>query len=251
MPMWLAATSMLSAPRAGLLHAALPRDDAVGAAEDGRGRHRRRRAHVLELGVVGHRVAARQLIDAPRVVGLRVPGEGRAHGDHATHVLGCELGELARIHAAQAPAHQAHLAAACCGASACTQLEAASSTPRRGPKLNRRSQPWVSIAALARETRAAGGCSCPRPRARETPRRHGRRPRRLGAAAGRWRGWRRTPRARGPRARGGRRRGPCSCATILVLLLPGDLQNSRCASCRCLREARSSGKRILAPRRAR
>src|SRR5258705_2195477 len=95
---------------AALLHAARPRDDAVGAAEDRRGRNRRRLAHAGELPRIVERMAARELVHAPRIVGARVPGEGRAHGDHGAHILGNELRDLARVYAAQAPADEAHLA---------------------------------------------------------------------------------------------------------------------------------------------
>src|SRR3954447_19755592 len=59
--------------RARLLHAALPGADAVGAAEDRRGRHRRRprqRAAETMIFFLGT-TAARHFVDAPGVGGLR------------------------------------------------------------------------------------------------------------------------------------------------------------------------------------
>src|SRR5688572_5046885 len=90
------------------LEAALPRDDAVGAAVDRGGRHGRRRAHVPHRLVVFQAMAAHELVEAPRVVGLGMPGEGAPERDHAAHVIGNELRDLAREHTAQAPAHEAH-----------------------------------------------------------------------------------------------------------------------------------------------
>src|SRR5260221_1118597 len=95
---------------AALLQAAGPRDDAVGAAEDGRGGHGGGLAHARELIGVVELVAARVFVEAPHVVRARMAGEGRAQGDHAAHVVGCDLGDLARECCAHAPADEAHLA---------------------------------------------------------------------------------------------------------------------------------------------
>ena len=73
MPQWLLSTSMLSEVADGLFHAALPGADAVGAAEDRGGRHRRRlrqRAAETVVLFVGA-AAARHLVDAPGVGRLR------------------------------------------------------------------------------------------------------------------------------------------------------------------------------------
>src|SRR5881275_3218818 len=77
--------------RARLLHAALPGADAVGAAEDRRGRHRRRNGEIA--------------------AGMRIAGKGAAERDHLAHAVGHHFGELARIETAEAPADQADLAA--------------------------------------------------------------------------------------------------------------------------------------------
>ena len=112
MPQWLLSTSMFSDRADGLFHAALPRADAVGAAEDRGGRHRRcfreRPAEpaILFVGAA----AARHLIDAPGVGCLRIAGERTAKRDHRAHAVRHHLGELTRIEAAKAPSDQADLA---------------------------------------------------------------------------------------------------------------------------------------------
>src|SRR6202795_2844569 len=95
----------------GLFHAALPRADAVGAAEDRGGRHRRRarqRSTEPSILFVGA-AAARHLIDAPGVGRLGVTRERTAERDHRAHALRHHLGELARVETAKTPAEQTHL----------------------------------------------------------------------------------------------------------------------------------------------
>src|SRR5258708_3433037 len=93
-----------------LLDAARPRHDAVAAAEErGRG-NRRRFAHALDRVEIVERMPARQFIDAPCVVRARIAGKGRGEGDHAAHIVGRQLRDLARVDPAQAPADEAHLA---------------------------------------------------------------------------------------------------------------------------------------------
>src|SRR3954463_5166779 len=99
--------------RARLLHAALPGADAVGAAEDRRGRHRRRDGEIaaeLRIDLVGF-PPARPFIDAPGIGRMRIAGKGAAERDHLAHAVGHHFGELARIETAEAPADQADLAA--------------------------------------------------------------------------------------------------------------------------------------------
>src|SRR5688572_3771927 len=96
----------------GLLQAALPRDDAVATAEYRRRGYGRSLAHARHRDVVVEAVAAHHLVEAPCVVGLGMAGEGAPERDHAAHVLGRDLGDLARIHASEAPADEAHLAPA-------------------------------------------------------------------------------------------------------------------------------------------
>src|SRR5581483_11582803 len=98
--------------RGGLLHAALPGADAVGAAEDRGGRHRwrhRQRAAEACILLVGA-AAAGHLIDAPGIGRARRTGKGTAERDHAAHALRHHLGKLARIETAEAPADQRDLA---------------------------------------------------------------------------------------------------------------------------------------------
>src|SRR5687768_2493866 len=94
------------------LQAALPRDDPVGAAEDGRRGHGWGLAHARDRDVVVEPVAAHHLVKAPCIVRLRMPGEGAPERDHAAHVLRHALGDLACEDASQAPSDQAHLAPA-------------------------------------------------------------------------------------------------------------------------------------------
>src|SRR5216683_5664619 len=97
-----------------LVDAGLPGADAVGAAEDRGGRHRRRLAERPGdvLVAVVDPLAGGELVDLPGVGRLGATGERAAQADHAAHLVGQALGELARIDAAQAPADQAELAAA-------------------------------------------------------------------------------------------------------------------------------------------
>src|SRR6266851_7979392 len=98
--------------RGALFHAALPRADAVGAAEDRRGRYRRRARQrstepsVLFVGAP----AARHLIDPPGIGRLGVTRERTAERDHGAHAIRHHLGELARVETAKTPADQADLA---------------------------------------------------------------------------------------------------------------------------------------------
>src|SRR4051794_27553404 len=99
--------------RTRLLHAALPGADAVGAAEDGGGRHRRRNgefATELRIDLVGF-PPARPFIDAPGIGGMGIARKRAAERDHLAHAVRHHLGELARIEAAEAPADEADFAA--------------------------------------------------------------------------------------------------------------------------------------------
>src|SRR5580704_6975884 len=97
-----------------LVDAGLPGADAVGAAEDRGGRHRRRLAERPGevLVAVLDPLAGGELVDLPGVGCLGAAGERAAQADHTAHLVGQALGELARIDAAQTPADQAELAAA-------------------------------------------------------------------------------------------------------------------------------------------
>ena len=99
--------------RRGRFHAALPRADAIGAAEDRRGRHRRRLGQrAAEARVFLRRaLAADEFIDAPGVGGLRTSRERTAKRDHRAHAIRHHLGELSCIEAAETPTDQADLAA--------------------------------------------------------------------------------------------------------------------------------------------
>src|SRR5256884_9419012 len=91
-----------------LFHAALPRADAVGAAEDRGGRHWRccrNRSAEPQILLIGA-AAARHLVDAPGVGGLRMGRKRTAKGDHRAHAIRHNLGQLARVNTAQAPAVQ-------------------------------------------------------------------------------------------------------------------------------------------------
>ena len=105
---------MFSTCGALVVDAGLPGADAVGAAEDRGGRHRRRlrdrTGHVM-VAVVDP-LARGEFVDLPGVGRLGAAGEGTAEADHAAHLVGHPLGELAGVDAAQAPADQAELALA-------------------------------------------------------------------------------------------------------------------------------------------
>src|SRR6185437_8118341 len=99
--------------RGGFFHAALPRADTVGAAEDRGGRHRRRfrqRATEAAIFLVGA-AAAGQLIDAPGVGRLRAAGERTAERNHRAHAIRHHFCQLTRVETAEAPADQTDLAA--------------------------------------------------------------------------------------------------------------------------------------------
>src|SRR5207302_2697109 len=85
--------------RGGLLHAALPGADAIGAAEDRGGRYRRRpRQCATETRILFvSATAACHLIDAPGVGRLRAGCKGTAERDHGAHALRHHLGELPRV----------------------------------------------------------------------------------------------------------------------------------------------------------
>ena len=93
--------------RAGIVQAAAPRDDAVAARVDRRRRHRRRLPDLGHQLGVADLASAQQLVDAPGVGRLRMAGERRAERDDAARLARVELGELARVDAAEAPADQA------------------------------------------------------------------------------------------------------------------------------------------------
>jgi len=59
-----------------------------------------------------HTLARSEFVDFPGVGCLGAAGERTAQADHASHLVGQALGELARIDAAQTPADQAELAPA-------------------------------------------------------------------------------------------------------------------------------------------
>ena len=95
-----------------LFHAALPGADAVGAAEDRGGRHRRRfrqRSSEPAILFVGA-AAAGHLINAPSVGRFRVAGKRTAERDHRAHAIRHHFRQLARVETAEAPADQADLA---------------------------------------------------------------------------------------------------------------------------------------------
>src|SRR5712664_3085694 len=89
------------------VQASLPGADAGGAAEDGGRRHGRRLDQRIDQIVVFDLAAAHALIGAPGVGRFGRAGERAAQADQAAHPVGYDLGELAGIEAAQAPAHEA------------------------------------------------------------------------------------------------------------------------------------------------
>src|ERR1700687_1049256 len=96
-----------------LVEARLPGADAVAAAEDRGGRHRRRAGQrAAERIVLFDLAAARQFIGTPGVGGFRRAGQRTGETDHAEQLFGRALGKLAGIEAAQTPADEAHLAPA-------------------------------------------------------------------------------------------------------------------------------------------
>src|SRR6267154_1330965 len=100
--------------RGGLFHAALPRADAVSAAEDRGGRHRRRfrkRPSEPSILLVGA-ADARALIDAPGIGCLGIAGKRTAERDQRAHPVRHHLRQLARIESAKAPADETDLAPA-------------------------------------------------------------------------------------------------------------------------------------------
>ncbi len=96
--------------RAGFLHAAAPRDHAVGAAEDRAGGHWRRRLHVLHALGVLRTLAAHAFVDAPCIGGPGSARKRRTQRDDVTHQLRMGRRQQARVDAAQAPSEQADLA---------------------------------------------------------------------------------------------------------------------------------------------
>src|SRR5258707_2415654 len=98
------------ARRAVLIETGLPGADAVAAAEDRGGRYGRRLGQRIEQFLIVDLAARHQLVGAPGVGRFRRTGERAAEADHAAHLVGRELGELAGTEAAQAPADQADLA---------------------------------------------------------------------------------------------------------------------------------------------
>src|SRR6266478_3146496 len=89
-----------------LFHAALPRADAVGAAEDRGGRHRgrcRNRSSEPQILFIGA-AAARHLVDTPGVGRLRIACKRAAERDQRAHAIRHHLCQLARVNTAQAPA---------------------------------------------------------------------------------------------------------------------------------------------------
>ena len=97
-----------------LVEARLPGTDAVAAAEDRGGRHRRRAQPACRSNGSSSStlLPLAHFIGAPGVGRFRRTGERTAQADHAAHLVGRALGELSGIEAAQAPADQAHLATA-------------------------------------------------------------------------------------------------------------------------------------------
>src|SRR5260370_40230213 len=93
----------------GFFHAALPGADAVGAAEDRGGRHRRRLGQrpAEPRGLFVGAMAAGDLIDAPGIGRLRMARERAAERDHRAYAIRHLLDELPRLEAAEAPADQA------------------------------------------------------------------------------------------------------------------------------------------------
>src|SRR6266851_6748072 len=89
------------------VQAGLPGADAVGAAEDGGRRHGRCLDQRIKQILVFDLAAARDLIGAPGVGRFGRAGERTAQADQAAHPVGYDLGELAGIEAAQAPADEA------------------------------------------------------------------------------------------------------------------------------------------------
>src|ERR1700730_2788822 len=98
------------ARRGVLVETGLPRADAVAAAEDRGGRHGRRLDQRIEQFLIVDLAARHHLVGAPGVGRFRRTGKWAAEADHAAHLVGRELGELARIEATQAPADEADLA---------------------------------------------------------------------------------------------------------------------------------------------
>ena len=89
------------------LHAGLPGDDAVAAAVDGRGRHLGRGQEARLEVLVQHRQRAVDPAVEQADVGLRrLAGDRRADRDDLPDGQRDALGDLARVDAAQAPAHQ-------------------------------------------------------------------------------------------------------------------------------------------------
>src|SRR5260370_109262 len=95
------------ARRAVLVETGLPGADAVAAAEDRAGRHGRRLDQRVEQFLIVDLATRHHLVGAPGVGRFRRTGERAAEADHAAHLVRRELGELARIEAAQAPADEA------------------------------------------------------------------------------------------------------------------------------------------------
>src|SRR6185437_5981789 len=94
-------------------HAPLPGADTVGAAEDRGGWHRwrfRQRSAEPAILFVGA-PAARHFINPPGIGRLRAARKRTAKRDHRAHPVRHDLGELARIETAEAPADQTDLAA--------------------------------------------------------------------------------------------------------------------------------------------
>src|SRR3546814_18447891 len=84
------------------------RHDPVAAGPNGEGRHRRLDPELDLEGRLVHPMAGDQLVEPPDIVVARIAGKGRAERDHLGDEVGPELGRLAGVDAAQAPADADH-----------------------------------------------------------------------------------------------------------------------------------------------